>query len=1239
MADQDDTPRRKRRRLNPADTGPYVLKPVLENIPLEIEGGSSDVRITSVEYWNNNLYIGTSASEILHYVCLPPDSEDDVAEPTYILASRLQPSIHPTSPPPPESKGVQQILLLPGPGKACILCDGLVTFYSLPELSPAYEPNKIPNCRWIGGIDANQDLNAAGGQVMTAALANKIMLVRVGDDLRRVGKNMEFPDCRKSVRRDTIACVADSHSYALLEVEHQQKIPLFHISSLDETEQSPIGKIEDLPARTSPLPSRSSSLAHRASSPGNQQGHERSTSLGNFVTNMTSGQNTPRPVSQDLTGLKTSDFTTGSRSPAAARSPERRNSPAASPTRGSQAEPQKQKPLPPPPPQPPQPKPQVLLKPHIVSPTPTEFLLTTGTKNNEAGVGMFVNVDGDVVRGTLNFAAYPESLVLDDPYQETNNSMESSQSLSEGYVIAAMTRSINDKAVKGLEIQRWDASPEESTTIKGWLDIPGAVDSQTVVGLRTTLSASEHSFSEVGNILQLVRLRRPGESPRSSDTVSETADPRTKTSVERVEKEKDLFEGQDTPTPREGLPPDWESKRNKDEAVFARRFGNYQSQTILWASNCIWRSVRNPLALQLEASLESAETDTEGLDIKVVLSVLGSVHNREARTESEFLSLNYIRQKASLLLFQNTLSQARNHMDVDDAHLRATETALIDGGLDPRVILLLIPLLQEEVLQSAQGLWVNRGVAFVAEEAMSTLEETSADLPISFYMMIRRYLTAWQGKEGFGSITEVDLVSESVDAALLHLLLHVDSRLPAGSSAVTSVRTKLHNVVDTWKGAFPRAVTLLEEYKRLFVLSRLYQSRKLAKDVLATWKRVCNGEVDAAGELNPPAAESRIRHYLPKRDDAALVEEYSIWLANRNPSLAISALTDSSSRVKLSPSYLIPLLKSQAPAAVQPYLEHLVFTQSLHKYADDLVGYYLDSVLSVLETDESARQSLSQSYSTYRALDTPKPTYVSFITENAPDSPWWQARLRLLQLLGGGSYAAGKNQDLQYSIDTVLQRLAPYSSYLVSESIILDARQGRHEEALRLLVHGLGDYDTAVRYCYFGGPAAAAASSTGGGASGTVDADSLPSFPTQKSLFSHLLREFLAIEEDKDEPDVSVSISDNTRLERTTHLLSTFSRYFDEEDVLTKIPESWAVGAMAGFWEKVLRRMEGERIESGIVKGLVATLNLRAQGEWVEGCEKRGGWVERDGTAFGHDGDDGDGVGGGMGVGDEMVVS
>jgi hypothetical protein len=178
------------------ETGSFVLRALAEDVPLSADGTNepSDIEISCIEYLNENIYVGTSAAEILHFVLIPSDSADASSQPTLILASRLQPPFTPSAPgatsPPP---GIQQILLLPNVNKACILCNGMVSFFSLPELSPAFGNAQVKNCSWVGGVDLNH-YNSSGasgavardGSVIIMSQKNRIRLIRVGEEEARV---------------------------------------------------------------------------------------------------------------------------------------------------------------------------------------------------------------------------------------------------------------------------------------------------------------------------------------------------------------------------------------------------------------------------------------------------------------------------------------------------------------------------------------------------------------------------------------------------------------------------------------------------------------------------------------------------------------------------------------------------------------------------------------------------------------------------------------------------------------------------------------------------------------------------------------------------------------------------------------------------------------------------------------------------------------------------------------------
>lgn len=804
----------------------------------------------------------------------------------------------------------------------------------LPELSPAFGATKVNNCRWIGGLDLNLDEEEGGDPTVMIAVQNRIMLVQIGDEARRI-KKIEFPGCLTAARRGTIACAADSHSYSLLEVAHQQKIPLFPISSSNEVFES--GHVEDMnPAPQTPL-KRSPSSSYPTSPPSDASGHGRSTSLNTFV-GMLSPQTQAAQLDRSPSGTPDPFTSTGEPRRSSSEEREARSSPKPpsdqdpdnkSPSNDSL------KPLPPLPP--PTKQGSKRLQPHVVSPTPSEFLLVTGTEETEPGVGMFVDMDGEVVRGTINFHRFPKSVVIDT--NENDEMLQVSEDAKEEFVLAIIEDEDAGKSRTRLEIQRWDDDPGETERTKSWIDIPSPGEPRaTQVGLRHTLSPSHLELNKIGQLLQMVRFKSPTLPPHVSIT-----DSRTQASIEHSQKEKELFDSQEL-TDSEGSKKSdgstsqgWESQRNKEEAKFAYGLGKVQSSLVVWSGSQIWCVPQNPLIVQLEDTLQKAQETEEServvLRRDAILDLLLSVQDIEPKTEAEFIGLSYVKQKASLMLYGDLLSMqsdVRNATAID-----GTEKALLAGNLDPRLALLFIPLLRCEVLQGPQGIWIHAGLASMAEKYIEQVgkigvESSGLDAARSPVLnMVKRFLLSWQQKRGYGSITDETYVLDSTDAALLHLTLEQDAYLTQDQRAASPIRPELNRLVDNWKGNFDRAVMLLETYKRLYVLSRLYQSQKMSRNVLKTWRRIVDGETDAGGEVSANGVETQMRRYLVKIKDVQLVEEYGSWLAGRNPNLGIQVFADNASRVRLEPADVVALLKERAPNAVQVYLEHLVFAKNV----------------------------------------------------------------------------------------------------------------------------------------------------------------------------------------------------------------------------------------------------------------------------------------------------------------------
>jgi len=125
-------------------------------------------------------------------VSIPSTPSPASPNPVYILASRHQPQASNTS----DSPFIKQISVLPTVSKALVLSStGLLTFYTLPEFSPACGGTKLKDVSYIGGLDLDEqeregvpDEGFTDGRpklVMIHA-KSKIRMIRLGEEVRLV---------------------------------------------------------------------------------------------------------------------------------------------------------------------------------------------------------------------------------------------------------------------------------------------------------------------------------------------------------------------------------------------------------------------------------------------------------------------------------------------------------------------------------------------------------------------------------------------------------------------------------------------------------------------------------------------------------------------------------------------------------------------------------------------------------------------------------------------------------------------------------------------------------------------------------------------------------------------------------------------------------------------------------------------------------------------------------------------
>ncbi|GMG56213.1 unnamed protein product [Ambrosiozyma monospora] len=220
--------------------GPFSFIELIKDVPLHNPDipQSKTARVTCIEAWDLNIYIGTSIGEIIHMYKI----DEELG---YIQISRQRFSNT-------KMKPIVKILLLPEISKALVQCGSTVSAYILPELSPA-NIGKIKEVTDMSidynevELDANKHnyvtpIDHIDGDVfvkVTIFTKKSIRLVRVFAEGIRLFKDVHYPQAIQGAQRSSFAAVGTYANYDLIDLNQVQKIPLFPLTGTPPTDETP----------------------------------------------------------------------------------------------------------------------------------------------------------------------------------------------------------------------------------------------------------------------------------------------------------------------------------------------------------------------------------------------------------------------------------------------------------------------------------------------------------------------------------------------------------------------------------------------------------------------------------------------------------------------------------------------------------------------------------------------------------------------------------------------------------------------------------------------------------------------------------------------------------------------------------------------------------------------------------------------------------------------------------------
>ncbi|KAI9323410.1 hypothetical protein BX666DRAFT_1847484 [Dichotomocladium elegans] len=249
--------------------------------------------------------------------------------------------------------------------------------------------------------------------------------------------------------------------------------------------------------------------------------------------------------------------------------------------------------------------------------------------------------------------------------------------------------------------------------------------------------------------------------------------------------------------------------------------------------------------------------------------------------------------------------------------------------------------------------------------------------------------------------------------------------------------------------------------------------------------------------------------------------KYAWWFMDQNPEDGVEIFVRSPRAKEMDSNVILDKLEAYGNNSVRIYLEYLVVNRKSEEpeHHTRLACSYIHDVQ--LEIERSPNGAMQQLVDEYKRCTNPsnvnenEMTFVSYLGTRYVTSNLVRARISLIRLL---------QRSPLYDPKTLLEEMAK-AGVLDIEMAIVYGRMKRHEEALRILIHDLGDFVGAETYCVTNGQNTGAipeiqengVSQTS--TSTVVKEDAVPiplsaeRIIERRCLFSMLLKTYLGIED------------------------------------------------------------------------------------------------------------------------------
>ncbi|WVW83780.1 hypothetical protein I302_105801 [Kwoniella bestiolae CBS 10118] len=810
----------------------------------------------------------------------------------------------------------------------------------------------------------------------------------------------------------------------------------------------------------------------------------------------------------------------------------------------------------------------------VVIPGENEFLVTSYTGSSTMGV--FLNGQGDPVRGTMEWPSHPISIAVESEYiiallRDQTITIHSLADLEKPTQVISLDPSLNAVSLTyspyGISVR--DIFRDERL-------VPYKL--KLLGGKLAPKKPTEEPKEALPQVEDLPNDPLPVEEPLSPEVISPVnEDPPSGSGLTPPS----------SPKPHHRHPTTLQNATSSTSTIGP--FSTAVSETLIVCPHSIVSLLPTSTIMKLQSLCSERQFDE-------AISLVDDERRRGRRGEID-------------------VDKATHHNTMKFLHLYLAlhlfEEALFDKALDyftrskvdPRILVRCFGGLRGKLIGSEEGVEVYEGVREVLERMGGVEDIISTSLKRNYSPHVQPN-TATAPET---SVLRLAMMEEAKDMLTEFLRKTRASRRKGGGARGVDSR-KIDIVIDSTlaklladKGTTNELLALLAAPNDC-VSSELEPFLAQTPYVLATVMRT-QGRVDRVLELLKDIAESdtpdpicedpveELAQQLESIKDPEVFLEYALWLVKKKPSRGLSILMAQNTKngIKLDDLSLVKQLGDIDRDTANRYLEFAVVTKKSPSRAlhEQLLGVLLDEVEELCR-DEGVKYHLEELDAEYRLEPSPRP-FITFLADIAPDTPIKRNRLKLMLFLQGSPF---------FDLEGAAKRLDGVGE-LKFELAVVYGRLLRHRQSLSLLAITIGDSISAQTYCQTKGEIIPPkiSKAVAKQVRGLDPWASLIEVGRKKSQgqvkedeMRGLVRELLG---------VYMSDSKGTS-KQAAALLNAQSVHLDVLEVLGQMPNDWPLDEVSSFLKRSFRRGLHERSTWGVLKAISAGQNMEVSEEYLD---------------------------------------